>query len=245
MIRRIALLCLFALTIASPLFATTVRSSSSGTAASGTAASVARPVGTTTGDLTVCLLSTNGLVTHVDNNGGTPFTKNLNEYMGSDSGTISVWTRRILGGDPATYNWTIGSSQRWTVSCITLQTPHASLIFDGSISTNADGTGNLTSGTTNSIVTTQANSIHFAVFTTDGPSNTISGTPAGYTCDLNGGDQWTALCRKVVAAAGATGAQTFSYDSLSEYMSASFAIVDSGASGATINLFGKFRRVIF
>lgn len=245
MIRRIALLVLLLLAIACPLSATTVRSSSQGSAASGTAASVGRPTGTTTGDLTICVLSTNGLVTHVDNNGSTPFTKNLTEYMASDSGTISIWTRRILGGDPATYAWTIGSSQRWTISCITLQTPHASLIFDGSISTNADGSGTLYAGTTNSIVTTQTNSIHFAMFTTDGPANTISGTPAGYTCDQNGGDQWTALCRKVIAAASATGAQTFSYDSPSEYMSASFAIVDSGSTGATINLFGKFRRVIF
>jgi hypothetical protein len=243
--RRLALLFLIIFAIAGKLSATTVRSSSQGSSASGTAASVGRPTGTTTGDLAICVLSTNGLTSHSDNNGGTPFTKNLNDYMGSDSGTISIWTRRILGGDPATYAWTIGTSQRWTVSCITLQTPNTSLIFDGSISTNADGSSTLTDGTANNIATTQANSIHFAVLTTDGPANTVSSTPAGYTCDQNGGDQWTALCRKVIATAGATGAQSFSWDSLSEYMSASFAIVDSGSTGATINLFGKFRRAVF
>lgn len=217
--------------------ATTVRSSSANTGASGTAVSITAPAGTTTGDLAICIVSSNGTVTHVDNNGSTPFTENLSDYQGSGSGTLTVWTRRIIGGDPGTYNWTIGADNRWTVECVTFQNPNVSGLFDGSISTNADGAGTLTTGTANGLNTSQPNSFHVVVLTTDGPSNTITATPAGYTCQQNGGDQTTAVCTKVIASPSATGAQSFSWSSISEYMSASFAILDEGAA-SVIRIYG-------
>lgn len=232
----IALLWL-ALTAYSIEAATTVRSSSANTGASGTAVSITAPTGTTTGDLEVCIVSSNGTVTHVDNNGGTPFSENLPDFQGSGSGTLSVWTRRIVGGDPGTYNWTLGADNRWTVECVTFQSPNVSGVFDGSISTNADGAGTLTTGTANGMNTSQPNSFHVVVLTTDGPSNTITATPAGYTCQQNGGDQTTAVCTKVIASPSATGAQSFSWSSISEYMSASFAILDEGAA-SVIRIYG-------
>lgn len=217
---------------------TTVRSSSANTGASGTAVSITAPTGTTTGDMALCIISTNGVITHVDNNGGTPFSENLPDYQDSGSGTLTIWTRRIMAGDPGTYNWTIGASNRWTVHCITFQNPNVSGFYDGSISTNADGTSTLTTGTANGISTTQANSIHVVTLTTDGPSNTITGTPAGYTCHQNGGNQALATCTKVITTIGSTGTQSFSWDTVSEYLSASFAIFDQAAV-SSIRIFGE------
>jgi len=224
-------LLLFLLFPVRVLATTTVRSSSTNTAASGTALSITAPSGTTTGDLVFVVISSNGLITHTDNNGSTPFTEDLNDFQGSASGTFSVWHRRIIAGDPSTYNFTIGATTRWTIHAITLQNPNASSIFDGSIATNSDGSATLTSGTAPTITTGTNNSIHFAVLTDDGSLNTITSTPAGYTCPQNSGNQGMALCYKVIATAGATGAQTFSWTSVSEYNSASFAVLDEGSGG--------------
>jgi len=220
-----------------PLYAaTTVRSSSTNTAGTGTALSVSAPAGTTTGDLVFVFISSNGTITHTDNNGSTPFTEDLNDYQGSTSGTLSIWERRILAGDPSTYNFTIGATTRWTIHAITLQSPNTTGIYDGTISTNGSVT-TVTTANANSITTGVANSLHFALLTDDGASNTITSTPAGYTCPQNSGQQTMAVCYKVIASPSATGTQSFSWTSASEWNSASFAVLDvggGGGGGATI-----------
>jgi hypothetical protein len=213
--------------------ATTVRSSSIGTAASGTAVSVAAPAGTTTGDLVVVVVHCNNLTTIVDNNGATPFTEDLNDRQNAaTSQTVSLFTRRILGGDPSTYNFTLGASNRWTAVAVAFQSPHASVIFDAAISTAdaANGTGSFNVPSVNT-ATTEA--IHCSVFCADVAGNSITGTPAGYTVQQNGGDQDIAFATKVISVPGATGTTNWT-DALDDgKIGISFAIRD--INGVTLS----------
>src|SRR5215471_18650883 len=96
--------------------ATTLRSSSANTAGTGTALSVSAPTGTATGDLVQIFVHLNGVTTITDNNGSTAFTEDVNDYQNTPSGmTTSIFTRRVQAGDPSTYNFTAGASDRWTV----------------------------------------------------------------------------------------------------------------------------------
>lgn len=197
--------------------------------------SVSAPAGTTTGDLVVVVVHANGTVTIVDNNGSTPFTEDLDDLQEAGAGqTVSVFTRRIVGGDPSTYSFTIGSSGRWTCTAVTFQNPHASVIYDVAPAVGNSGT-TTTAGTLDSpsITTTNANAIHVVSGNSDGDTNTITGTPAGYTVQQNGGNQTTAIATKVITSPGSTGAQTWTDQTPDGWITLSFAIRDEGGGGPT------------
>lgn len=230
-----ALTLLLALLVAAPIgAATTVRASATNTAASGTAVSVSAPTGTTTGDLVIVVVTSNGLTTHVNNNGSTPFTEDLNDHQGSAgiTATMSVWSRRIQAGDPSTYNFTLGASNRWSVGAVTFQNPHASVIYDVAISTSMTDPASTTM-TTNSINTTVNNAIHVVGGGPDSSANAFTGTPSGYTSQYAlGTNQGHAFAYKVIAAAGSTGAQSFTLTNSNQAMGFSFAIRDVGTAAA-------------
>lgn len=217
--------------------ATTVRSFSQNTAGSGTAITVSAPAGTVTGDVVFVIVTINGVTTLVDNNGGTPFTENLNDEQEATAGnTMSVFSRRIVGGDPSTYAFTGGASGRWTATAVTLQNPHASTIFNV---TPAVGNKNSTSTPASpTITTTTNNALHFAIVGSDGTSNTVVSGPATYTVVTSGGQQAQSLYYKVIATAGATGDQTTVWTTIDLMIPISFAIEDNpggGGGGATFN----------
>ena len=214
--------------------ATTVRSTSTNTS-SGTAISVSAPTGTANGDLVLVYLAGNGAITFADNNGATPFTEDVADFQYVSDGTISLFSRRIQSGDPTTYNFTRSTSDRWTAIAVSFQNPHSSVIYDVAASTNSAGP--VTTGTAVDITTLNANSIHIAVLSNDGPNNAITSTPAGYNVEQNSGQQRSALTSKTIVSPSATGAQSFSWTTLSAYGSLSFSIRDEGAAAAT-NLMG-------
>ncbi len=105
-------------------------SSSQNSAASGTAVSVTAPAGIAVGMLALVLVTCNGARTIVDNNGSTPFTEDLNDYQDTVGGaTVSVFTRLIKAGDPGTYNFTTGGTDRWAVIAAALPSPAVGTSF--------------------------------------------------------------------------------------------------------------------
>lgn len=211
--------------------ATTVRSSSINTT-SGSAVTVAAPAGTTTGDVVIVIVSCNGNTTIVDNNGSTPFTEDLNDFQETVGGeTVSVFSRRIVGGDPSTYAFTTGLSGRWTAVAVTFQSPHASVIYDVAPDTanSSAFTPNTTAPTSDAITTINANALHVIAVLPDGPATAVSGTPAGYTILQNGGDQTIAAGYLLIASPGSTGVQTWT-TALEDSVTLSFAIRDIGSA---------------
>ena len=214
---------------------TTIRASSQNSSTTGTAISVTAPTGTTTGDVVVVTVHGNGQTTIVDNNGATPFTEDLNDSQpNTTSGqTVSVFSRRIVGGDPGTYNFTLGASGRWSIIAVTFQNPHASDIYDVTPATsNLDSPPGASTASAPSITTITKNAIHCACAFIDASVDDFTAWPAGYTVhqsvDNNQGQTFTT---KVISAAGATGAQPFVHNgSGTAYIGVSFAIKNIAVS---------------
>lgn len=207
---------------------TQLRSSSNNSATSGTAASVSAPTGTAVGDLVLVVVHCNGQTTIVDNNGATVFAENLNDYQPNTTAghTMSVFSRRIIAGDPATYNFTIGATGRWNVTAICIKNPHPSIIYDVSPAggANRDSTVAATVNA-NSITTTTNSALHIIIGCIDTSTLTMSGTPAGYTVIQNSSpNQTTTTMYKVISAAGATGALTFTASGNEAMFAASLAV---------------------
>ena len=218
---------------------TALRSSSTNNSDTGTAVSVTAPSGTTTGDLVVVEVTANGVVTIVDNNGGTPFTAPFAEYQETSAGiSRRVFRRRIVGGDPSTYNFTIGASGRWSVIARAFSSPHATDDFD--VTPASGNSAQQSSGTTLSavdITTNFANSIHCVSIGTDSPGNAVTATPAGYNVDQNNtqfATECSCCCTKTIASPGATGAQSFTYTNSDGAITFSYAIKDHTAGGDTL-----------
>lgn len=202
----------------------------------GTAISVTPFTGTIEGDVVICIIHGNGQTTTADNNGGTPFTKDLNDYKpNTGSGhTLAIWSRRIQAGDPATYNFILGASGRWSIQCITIRNPNLSAIYNIAPSTsNAANVDDAGSGTFDAptITTTTDNAIHFAVVVWDTSSTgTISTTGSGYSLASVPQDQPLGTAYKVITPAGATGAIQLANTEFGARISISFAVEDEGAA---------------
>jgi len=144
------------------------------------APSVDKPVGNS-GDLLVVLISYNALPTVTDNNGGTPTTENLEfdiRGSGAGGGGIAVYTRVIGASEPATYNFTLSTSNRWTIVAFLVRGQHED-IFDISPAESS----NVTTGTSvicDSITTLTDNAMVIALATLDGSAvNFETGSPGG------------------------------------------------------------------
>jgi hypothetical protein len=81
-------------------------------AASGTAVSVTHGLTISSGDLVLAIVHANGVSTGVtDNNGGYAFTEEVES--GGTSFTRAVYWRIAGSSEPASYAWTLATSQRW------------------------------------------------------------------------------------------------------------------------------------
>jgi len=222
--------------------ATAIRASSSNSSSTGTAISVSAPAGTTAGDLVVISVQGNGQTTIVDNNGSTPFTADLSDYKPNtvDGHTVSIFSRRIVGGDPSTYNFTLGASNRWSIVAIAFSDPDPTTIYDvAPSSANAIGKydGGVPSyGTTAdapSITTTTDLAIHVVGgYADDGAGGAMSG-PAGYTSRGTPVNEPQILATKSITPAGATGAQTVTATAGTAMIALSFAVKNHASAGAT------------
>lgn len=218
--------------------ATTVRASSSNSAATGTAISVSAPTGTTAGDVVVISVHGNGQTTIVDNNGSTPFTEDLNDFKPNTSSghTVSIFSRRIQSGDPSTYNFTLGATNRWSIVAVTFQNPHATDIYDVAPSSgNANNRDDSTTNTINapSINTNTDNAILIACgYSDDGSGGAMSGAGdmTGLEVPVN---EPQAVGYKVITTAGATGTKQFTATTNSPMIALSFSIKDEGIAVAT------------
>lgn len=186
------------------------------------------------GDIMVCAVHANTDTQINDNNGGTGFTEDIDDFhpLTGSGQTLSLFTRRRVTGDPTNLAFTLNASVRWTIVGELFRDADLSAIFDGTPSTpNANGAS--TAETITGITTTVNNSIHCVVLCLDGDTSTVSSTPSGYTMRQNGGNQCIAFATKVVTA-GATGNITFDASSADAWAGYSFAIKNNSSSPPAI-----------
>lgn len=228
--------------------ATTLRASSSNSSTTGTAITVTAPTGTTTGDLVIISVHGNNQTTIADNNGATPFTEDINDYKPNTSGghTVSIFHRVIVGGDPTTYAFTLGTSGRWSIVARTYQNPHADIWDVAPSTTNAANADNSSAATIDapSFNTTTANAVHVAFgYFDDGAAGEPS-IEAGYGNTEGDNDEPQISGDKVIASAGATGAVTFTGTTSAPRIALSFALKTS-ADTVVKDLIGGFGIIPF
>lgn len=210
--------------------AVSFRTSTQNSSSTGTAISVSAPSGTTTGDLVKVVVQANGQTTIVDNNGATPFTEQVDDYKPNtaEGHTVSIFSRVIQAGDPATYNFTSGASGRWGVVAL-CATDSVTPVDDVAPSTtNATNRDSYPDGnaTTASINTGVDNAIHIIAACWDTSAIGTITPPSGYTllADANGGGEPVHVSYKVIPTAGATGTTVSSNTEVSSYIAFSFSI---------------------
>lgn len=154
-------------------------STNSGT---GTAATATVPTGTTTGDIVLIFLQHNdGAGTCADNNGGTPFTEDID--TNGTSMSICFYSRRITGSEPSPYAFTISSSTEWRATAVTISDPHASIIYDAGPTTNCEAS--TSSPTATGLTTSSSNALVGVFYGQDSAGGSYSSGPAGYTERIN------------------------------------------------------------
>lgn len=225
-----------------------VRSASQNSATSGTAITVSAPAGVTAGDVVIVVTNLNGTSTSTtDNNGSTPFTKdsaidNWSPPTFSQTNSISIWTRTIQVGDPSTYAFTGGSSQRWGIVAVAIQSPNTTSFYDvaPAVANRNETANNGDSIDAPSITTLTNNTIHIALGLQDASSTSITSTPTGYTKAEDALNQPVAFYYKAIAVAGATGtASAFNWSSFGTKCALSFAIKNASTT-STSNFFPFF-----
>lgn len=224
-----------------------VRAASQNSSSSGTAITISKPAGTTTGDLVVCIVQGNGQETLSDNNGSTPFTEapNFSDYKPNTSNghVVSVFYRTIQAGDPDTYAFTLSASGRWGIVAICFS--GTSLSFDVAPNTaNAANDDSASTGTINApAITVANNTIHIVFCGWDTSAIGTITTPSGYTlaANANGGGEPLHASYKAFVSGGSTGAVTCANTEFGAMIASSFSVKENPATGYT-SPFPSFRQ---
>lgn len=224
-----------------------VRAASQNSSSSGTAITISKPAGTTTGDLVVCIVQGNGQETLSDNNGSTPFTEapNFSDYKPNTSNghVVSVFYRTIQAGDPDTYAFTLSASGRWGIVAICFS--GTSLSFDVAPNTaNAANEDNSDDGSIDApAITVANNTIHIVFCGWDTSAIGTITTPSGYTlaANANGGGEPLHASYKAFVSGGSTGAVTCANTEFGAMIASSFSVKENPATGYT-SPFPSFRQ---
>ena len=220
------------------------RSASQNSSSSGSAVSVSKPSGAVTGDTVFVIVQGNGQITIADNNGSTPFTPapNFTDYKPNTTNghTITVFKRKLVDGDPATYNFTLSVAGRWGVDALCFSGNDVD--YDVAPNTsNAANTDDSSSGSINApSITVADNTIHVVFCGWDTSAIGTITTPSGYTlaANANGGGEPLHSSYKVFATGGSTGAVTCQNSEFGARIAGSFSVKETAASTVVKDIIG-------
>jgi hypothetical protein len=216
-----------------------LRASSKASSASASSISVAAPAGTTTGDFVIVFVVCNVLPNITDNNGSTPFTRDLTLASGSTTETMALFSRRIQAGDPSSYSFNQNAgATRISAVALAFSDANATTPYDPATPVSGDCRITNNPGTSNaakSITTTVANSIHVVACGID--ANAAITPPGGSSVEQQQAtQQGLSVCTFTIASPGATGTPSFSSSAV-DSISYSRAICNGTVAG-NINPFG-------
>lgn len=148
----------------------------------GAAISVSKPSGASSGEVACVVIYANGAAnTITDNNGSRPFTADsvVDEYAGGGiTASLSVLYRTLDGGEGSTFDFTLGTSDRWTAVAFIISNPNSTL-------QDADSTvGNFTAVNNADfpdITAANAGSLHVIIVGHDSSGSDVSAPVEDYT----------------------------------------------------------------
>lgn len=187
-----------------------VRASTSNSGSSGTA-SANKPTGTSSNDVLLAFVHTNGPRTTSDGNGTTPFTDLLvDRTYNGPSAQLDIYKRIAKTTEPASYSFPLSASDRWSCCIVAIKDADTSTIFDVTPSTTTENTGTSSLNVTKSLVTTTNGCIALSVACNDSNTVTFGTTPSGWDVQANlSGQELMAVVSKYIDVAGTVGSITF------------------------------------
>lgn len=214
-------------------------SSGTNSATTGSAITITKPASIQSGDVIVALIHGNGSSpTITDNNGATPFTDSglgLRAYNGG-SASYRIMHRVAGGSEPASYAWTLGESNRWSVILSVYRGVDTSAIYDvAPTSTSEKSELTVTSTIATKAITTLTDG-SFVVVTACADSSTVTftATPGDSfsSRENNSGEQLIALADKNIPTATTQSAVSWTSSANVGYATNIFSL--KMASGSTI-----------
>lgn len=184
-------------------------SSATNGATTGTAVSVSKPAGVQVGDVVIVVVHSNGPRDISDNNGSAPFTSILSnrEYNGP-SAQVDLFYRVIDGTEGSTLDFTLASSDRWSIIASAYRGVDTTTIWDVQPTSTTENTGTGSTNTTDSITTLTDGAMIVAFAVNDSSSLTFTATPGDSfnSRENNSGEQLLALADKVKTTTGSQSA---------------------------------------
>ena len=197
----------------------------------GTAISDTHGLTILTDDVIVCIVHANlDTNTITDNNAPNGMTKVL-EDGGANTNFWAIFARRAPdNSEPASYAFTLGSSDRWKVQTRVYRGVHVSSMWDVQpLAANYDWAASGTTATAPTITTTYDGSMVIAAFFNDHTDDyTWSGVTNGFGNELEGGGNTEAMSTasydKVQTTAGAVGATAATLSVSDDWLAIQFAL---------------------
>lgn len=210
------------------------RSSATNGAGSGTAVTCNKPSGAASGDLLIAFINVNSNYTVTDNNGSYPFTQvamGQRSYNSASAG-YGIWYRVAGASEPASYAFTLSSSDRWGIIVHAYISVDTSTIWDVEPTTSTERSDFTSAFTSQSITTLTDGAMIVAMAVMDSSSATFSATPGDSfnSRENNSGEELLATADKAMPTAGLQNAITWeSATSPAEVITQIFALKPAAA----------------
>lgn len=208
--------------------------------------SVTTPAGIQSGDVIIASIHGNGSTPSItDNNGSNPFTDSglgLREVNNTSASTRIMY--RVAGSsEPASYAWTLGESNRWTVIISVYRGVDTSTIFDvapsAALENKAIGVSPASVATTDITTLTDGAEI-IAIGLLDSASVTFTATPGDSfnSRENKSGQQLAALADKLKTTAGLQSSVSWTQSSNVGWNAYIFSLKQAAAASTGTHIFG-------
>ena len=155
-------------------------------------------------DVIVAFVHVNGNHRITDNNGSNSFTEEIHN-KGVDTNVHAIYTRVAGASEPATYQWTTRSSDRWSVEIRVFKTVDTSAIWEVAPSATTRGSGHGTTATAPSMTLNTIGAMGILFVFSDTPSQSFSHPTNSYSDKLEALSQPQATYTRTWQTIGATG----------------------------------------
>ena len=155
-------------------------------------------------DVVVAFVHVNGDQRITDNNGSNSFTEEI-DNKGAGSNGHAIYTRVAGASEPATYQWTTPSSDRWSVEIRVFKNVDTSAIWEVAPSATARGSGHGTTATAPSMNINTIGAMGILFVFSDTPSQSFSHPTNSYSDKLEALTLSQATYTRTWQTLGATG----------------------------------------
>ena len=156
-------------------------------------------------DVAVVLINVNNQPTISDNNGASPFTQQREDNCNGTSGRCAIWFRRLSGSEGTTFDFTLGSLQRWAIIGAVYRGVAASgTIWD--VVPNANLFAATTTPVATDITTLTDGAYAWADCSVDSATVTFSAWPSGFSSIADELDQSCNVSDKSISPTGTVSA---------------------------------------